>query len=590
MNSKFFLIRFSKQYKEFKKFLVFIVFASIIRAATPIATSFILRYVNKEVVLNNGNDQTPIYIFLVSIVAVLIIDIVLEFLINYFGNMMGRKIENAMRKKLFNHVLNIPMSYFDKNATGSLVNRSFSDIREMVMFSYSFIVKISSIIFTLIPGLVLIFVFSNWVIFIVIIAVNAISLVITYFLEKATNKKNSLFWDYRSKMVGSMFGALDAVSETKSYTNEEYQAKIFKDSMKKLSSLHKDVSLKTGFMQSAISTGANILSFLIQFIGLYFLFLQPSNSLSITPLQFYTVLIFAFFIVGPFNSIVDIIEMYENGSTAYKKYEQIISVKAEENNGKVLLKRSDTIKSIKFQNVYFKYSDDSKDYIIENFSFTFESAKFYGIIGRTGCGKSTILKLVTRLYPVTSGKILVNDIPIEEYDINSLRQSITYIQQNSYIFETTIRENIKIGSITGNVPDEIINDAVEKAQVSVFSDNLPEKINTNVGPSGSNLSGGQKQRIAIARSIIRDSNVNLLDEATSSLDNLTEKKIMKNLIGNKKNNKINIAVAHRVTSIKDCDEIVYLGEKGKIIANGEFKQLVSSNEEFKKIVQKEIIN
>ncbi|HCY4912484.1 TPA: ATP-binding cassette domain-containing protein, partial [Staphylococcus aureus] len=245
----------------------------------------------------------------------------------------------------------------------------------------------------------------------------------------------------------------------------------------------------------------------------------------------------------------------------------------EDNNIKVDIEKVD---EIEFKNVYFKYPGQS-DYILKNISFTIDNNKKIGIVGQTGSGKSTIVGLLLGIYTPIYGDIFINKINLKYIDVKKLRKRIGFVPQDSYVYNKTIKENIIMNR---NISITDVYTALEKSDLLKDVNKMPLGINTIISESGSNLSGGQKQRITIARSIANKPNILILDEATSSLDNCTQKNINSNL-----NEFIDmqIIISHRMKTVIDCHKLIFIID-GEIEAVGEYRYLVNNNKKFQKFV------
>ena len=228
---------------------------------------------------------------------------------------------------------------------------------------------------------------------------------------------------------------------------------------------------------------------------------------------------------------------------------------------------------IEFKDVSFSYVHDDDKQVLSNLSIKIEPGKKVAIVGETGVGKTTISKLIPRFYDVDSGEILVDGVNVKEYNLNSLRDAIGHVEQDVFIFYGTIKENILFGKPDATM-EEVI-EAAKKARIHDFIESLDNKYDTITGERGVKLSGGQKQRIAIARLFLKDPTIIILDEATSSLDNVTEKLIQQSFDDLSKD-KTTIVIAHRLSTIKNADEIIVISKKG-IIERGNHEELIKQN-------------
>ena len=238
---------------------------------------------------------------------------------------------------------------------------------------------------------------------------------------------------------------------------------------------------------------------------------------------------------------------------------------------------------IEFKNVSFKYPESSGDMVLENINFKAKKGETIGILGETGSGKSTFVNLIPRLYDVTEGEILIDGKNIKDIDLSYLRNEIGIVLQKAILFSSTIKENIKWGK--KDASDEDIYVASKKAQAYDFIMDMPDKFDTKLGQMGINLSGGQKQRISIARTIIKNPKILILDDSTSAVDNSTEAKIQKALKEMKNTTKL--IIAQKISSIIHSDKIIIISD-GKIIASGNHKELIKTSGIYKDIYNSQI--
>ncbi len=238
--------------------------------------------------------------------------------------------------------------------------------------------------------------------------------------------------------------------------------------------------------------------------------------------------------------------------------------------------------NIRFENVNFEYKDGKR--VLNDINFEISENQFVAFVGKSGCGKSTLLGLISKIYEVGDGKILIDEENINELSKSCLRDNINFLNQFPYIFNLTIRENMKL--INPDASDEQIIRALQEVDLWEYIENMDKGLDTIVGENGVNFSGGQKQRLTIARSFLKDSKIMLFDESTSSLDNIAQEKIISHIEENRGNKTI-IMVAHRLTTIRNVDKIFFI-ENGTIVDSGTFEQLVDRNENFKKIFKSEI--
>jgi ATP-binding cassette subfamily B protein len=279
-------------------------------------------------------------------------------------------------------------------------------------------------------------------------------------------------------------------------------------------------------------------------------------------------------IVGWVTSII------QQAEASQKRINEFLNKKPKIVNGNIILK--DFKETIFFKNIDLIYSD-TKIKALEKVSFNINSGQNLGVLGKVGSGKTSILDLITRLYDPSSGTIYIDNNNLKELNLETLRSQIGYVPQNPFLFSESIKENIKFGRINSSI--EEIKKAALCASVNIDIENFSRKYETIVGERGLTLSGGQIQRISLARAIIRDPKILILDDSLSSVDVKTEKEILKNLKKIRKN-KTNIIVSHRISSIKHCDKILVL-KKGKIIEQGNHKNLIDKKGYYSKLYKKQ---
>ncbi|WP_320677068.1 ABC transporter ATP-binding protein [Prochlorococcus sp. MIT 1300] len=267
-------------------------------------------------------------------------------------------------------------------------------------------------------------------------------------------------------------------------------------------------------------------------------------------------------LLWPLTTLGNTLDEYQRSMASANRVLSLIDRPIRIYSGKRRLNQENVDGSIEFQNVSFKYID--REILFENFNLCIPKGQTLGVVGSTGCGKSTLVKLLLRLYPISSGKILVDGIPIDTINLTDLRRSIALVSQEVFLFHGTIAENIAYGNNNASLTD--IKKAAELAEASEFINILPKKYHTLVGERGQRLSGGQRQRIALARAILKDSPILILDEATASVDNETEAAIQRS-IAKITANRTTIVIAHRLSTVRHADHIIVL-ENGKLLEQG----------------------
>ena len=295
-----------------------------------------------------------------------------------------------------------------------------------------------------------------------------------------------------------------------------------------------------------------------------------------TPGTFFSFLTAIFMMYQPIKGLSKKNNQIQESVAAAERIYGVLSIEKEKDTGNIEFKKFKN--SIVFNSVWFQYNQE-EDFVLKNINFTLPKGKRYAIVGKSGSGKSTIASLLPRFYDVTKGEILIDGININNYLLKSLRANISIVTQDTILFNDTIKNNISYG--IENCSFEDIVQAAKKANAFDFIMNLPEKFETVIGEKGIRLSGGEKQRIAIARAILKNAPILILDEATASLDTKSEKEVQKAL-SNLMIDKTSIVIAHRLSTILDADKILVISN-GEIVESGTHEQLLNLDGEYKKL-------
>lgn len=282
----------------------------------------------------------------------------------------------------------------------------------------------------------------------------------------------------------------------------------------------------------------------------------------------------------PIRKLANVNALFQNGIAAAERAFNIFDTQNIIEESEAAIKINDFKSSIIFDNVSFKYQNDS-DNILNQINTKINKGQTIAIVGKSGAGKSTFSELIPRLYDVQKGEVLIDGINIKNYTLKSLRSMIGIVTQNAILFNDTIKHNISYGSI--QLSEEEIVKAIDSANLNDLINKLPEGLNTIIGENGVKLSGGEKQRLSIARAIIKNPEILILDEATASLDSESEKKVHK-AIDNIIKDRTVIIIAHRLSTIINADKIIVI-DQGEIVEEGTHKELLESNKKYKKLYE-----
>ncbi len=519
-----------------------------------------------------NNDFPSMYLFGGILVGLYFIRMGCNYFVNYYGHVMGTRIERDMRIDLFKKIQTLDSDYFDDHKTGSIMTHIVGHLRDISEMAHhtpenvivSAIMLVGSFII-----LMNIHVFFTIFIFVLLLLLIVFSAYRREKMMAASRKTRATHEEINSEVENSIGG----IRLTKAFTNEDFEIKKFT----KVTHLYQE-SFGEFYKQMGIfSSGTNVIIDLLYVVVLVYGAILVSNG-EITGGDYTRFFFYLTFLIQPIRTLIQTIEMVQKGWSGYEKFYKIMEIQPKITSPANPVYITNPHGLIEFKNVTFQYESSRSD-ILRHFNVTIEPGKKVALVGETGVGKSTISKLIPRFYDVNAGQVLIDGIDVKEYDIYSLRSNIGHVQQDVYIFYGSIKDNILYGKPEASFDDVI--DAAKKANIHDFIMTLDDGYETLVGERGVKLSGGQKQRVSIARVFLKNPPVLILDEATSSLDNVTER-LIQNSLDALSQGRTTLVIAHRLSTISNADEILVLTEDG-VNERGTHKQLINSDGYYAKL-------
>jgi len=536
---------------------------------------FVENWLNYQVTSFASDDNQKAILFVVGIVIILFF---LKNVSNYFALFFSTLIRNGvikdLKKNIYEKIIILPLEYFSKNKKGDLISRMSSDVIE-VQNSFLSIIEIFirdplTIIFTLSA----MFIISYKLTVFVIVFIPLSGFVIS-FIGKTLKRKSLLVQKEQAELTSITEETINGIKIIKSFLAE----KFFESKFDTTNSKFLNYSNKLINRQNIAAPLSEFLGILVIGVLLWYGGKLVLIEMELKPAAFITYMGLAYGVLTPAKSISKAFYSLKKGNAAAERVFEIIDMHSEFFNDTKQNKLTSFNKEIVFNNVCFKYD---KAEVLENISFKVNKGEMVAIVGASGSGKSTLVNLIPRFYDKISGKITIDGLDIKDMSRSNIRSLIGFVSQESILFNSSVIENITLGDIDKDM-DERLKNSISIANAQEFIDDLPEKLNYNVGDNGSNLSGGQKQRIAIARAVFYDSPILVLDEATSSLDSKSEK-LVQNAIDKLMVDKTSIVIAHRLSTIQNANKIIVL-DKGKIVEEGSHETLLKSNGFYKKLIQ-----
>ena len=480
------------------------------------------------------------------------------------GHIMGAKIESRMRQELFDQYERLSFSYYDTHNTGTMMSRLVSDLFDISELAHHGPENLFISAVKIIGSFVLLWMVNVPLTLILL----AIVLVMLVFSIRQNQKMQEVFMDNRLKIAdvnASLQDSLAGIRVVKSFANEGIERKKFAKSndqflisktnnYRRMGTFHAGNNFFEGLMFAAVLVA-----------GGYFI---AQGSLQATDLALYALYINIF--ISPIEVLIEFTEQLQKGAAGFKRFEEILETHPDIQNAPDAKPLDNVRGDIDYNHVTFRYADDEET-VLSDVDIHIPAGKSIALVGPSGGGKTTLCSLLPRFYDVDAGSVCVDGKDVRTLTLESLRRAIGIVQQDVYLFEGTIRENIAYGK--PGASDEEIIEAAKRANIDAFVESLPDGYNTFVGERGARLSGGQKQRIAIARVFLKDPPVLILDEATSALDNESERYIQQSLDA-LAHGRTTITIAHRLSTIRNADEILVLDHEG-IRERGDHKTLLA---------------
>ncbi|WP_226023060.1 ABC transporter ATP-binding protein [Halomicrobium salinisoli] len=485
-----------------------------------------------------------------------------------FGIFAQRSLDR-IRTDTFRTALDLDFGYFERTSTGDVMSVLNNDVNTLEVFLTYFVGVSLWISVTLISSVVYMS-YLNWQLALFVLLSAPVVIVVNYLFSTALERTQDTVRSRVGELNSRLETNVDGIEVIKSYTAEDYEVERVEQSSRNHFEAKYD-NRRVAVRQRPANrfiVGIWLLSTLA--IGTYWIVREPPLLFSgtLTAGQLIPFLFYMERISNPLRNLAKFIDEYKSAKAAAKRIDGLRSIgdgSHRSGSAEVTAEHPD----VSFRSVEFAYPE-SDETVIDNVTFDVSAGETVGIVGSTGAGKSTLIKLLLRYYDVTGGEVLVGDRPVSRLTVESLRSSIGYIQQDPFLFDASIAENIAYGA--ADPTEEDIVDAAKKSGAHEFISDLPDGYDTEVGERGTKLSGGQRQRIAIARAIVGDPPILVLDEATSHVDTETEALIQRRM-NDVLADKTTIVVAHRLSTVRNADRIVVLDE-GHITESGSHAELV----------------
>ena len=554
-------------YKPYKKVFMADMFFAIMASFIALLIPLVVRYVTAKVIYMPAEQVVKTMIIIAIVVGILILfQCYCNYYIANYGHVMGAKIEYDMRAEIFGHFQKLSFSFYDDEKVGQLMSRITSDLFDITELLHHGPENVTISVIKIIGALAILLSINVRLALIAFLLVPFM-LVYAYFFNK---KMKQAFRVNRIKIAeinAQIEDNLSGIRVVKSFANEDLENKKFKVGNDAFLEAKKNNYKYMGGYNSGLTAFTTMINLLVIVSGGLMI---TKNMISVTDLV--TFLLYINIFTDPIKTLIDFTEQFQNGYSGYERFLQILSIEPEIKDSENAVSISNVKGDIKLEDVSFKYNDSSHR-VLKHINLEVKAGSYVALVGSSGAGKTTLCNLIPRFYEATSGKITIDGKDIKDIKLKDLRDNIGIVQQDVYLFVGTVYDNIRYGRPDAT-REEVIA-AAKEANAYNFIMSLPNGFETDIGQRGIKLSGGQKQRISIARVFLKNPPILIFDEATSSLDNESEKIVQESMEKLAKN-RTTMVIAHRLSTIRNAEKILVLTDKG-IEEQGTHKELMDKH-------------
>ena len=557
--------KFFSYYKPYLGLFLSVMICACLVAGITLLLPLLTRYITKTVLAGGvPNALNEIYRVGALMLLLIVIHTVCNFYVDYRGHAMGAMMESDMRSELFDHYQKLSFRFYDDQRTGQLMSRITNDLFSLAEFYHHapedyliYAVKFIGAFLVLIN----INVELTLAVFLFLPVLAVFSLYFTKRLNTAFLRSKERIGDVNAQVEDTLAG----IRVVKSFANEKVEKQKFADANMRFLESRKNIYWNESF----IWQGVDVITKLITVTVVVYGGVNIVNA-RLDLADLITFLLYIGNFIEPIQKLTHMTEQFQEGVTGFARFMDIMEVEPEIQAPANAVAIEHVQGNVEFRKVSFRYRDDHA-HVLTNISLKVNAGDYVALVGSSGVGKTTLCSLIPRFYEVSKGEILLDGINIKDIKLSSLRKSVGVVQQDVYLFAGTVIENIRYGRPDAS-PVEII-EAAKKANAHDFIVSLPDGYDTDIGQRGVKLSGGQKQRLSIARVFLKNPPVLIFDEATSSLDNESERVIQESLEELAKN-RTTFVIAHRLSTIRNAKRILVLTDRG-IEEQGTHEELIA---------------
>ena len=558
------LRRFAPYYKPYIVLITLDLLCATITTVCELILPLIVRYITNTAISGTAALTMKTVLSLGGIYLFLkLADTAANFYMAYTGHVTGAKIETDMRRDLFDHLTKLSFDFFDNTKIGQIMARVSNDLFDITEFAHHFPEEVFIATIKIIGSFVILCTVNiplTLILFLILPFMLFTTSILRKRMKDAFKRQRAQIGELNSSLEDTLLG----IRVVKSFANEEFEKEKFGEGNKTFYKEKKNAYKWMALFQSNIRLFDGLMYVSVIVIGSAFMIKGHINAADLI-----AYLLYIQTLLTSIRKIVEFTEQFQRGITGIERFYEIMDADIDIFDGENAKKLTNVQGNIEFKDVSFRYAD-GKENVLTNINIKIKRGENVAIVGPSGSGKTTLCNLLPRFYNLSGGEILIDGENIKDISLHSLRSNIGIVQQDVYLFSGTVRENIVYGK--SDATDEEIENAARLAGAHDFIKTLPNGYDTYIGERGVKLSGGQKQRISIARLFIKNPPILILDEATSSLDNESERIVQKSLEVLAKN-RTTFTIAHRLTTVKNATRILFLGENG-IEEEGTHEELI----------------
>lgn len=578
MKNKSAVSKILKKIKPYTGYLILSILSAVISVSLtlyiPVLTGNAI-----DNIIDKGNVNFENIIQILIYIAIGIAGVaIFQWMMNYFTNIISYKTVRDLRREVFRKFNNVPLSYIDTHSHGDLISRVINDIDAVGDGLTQMFLQLFSGIVTIV-GTLIFMLFINWKIAIAVVVLTPLSLFVAAFIGKLSHRR----FVRQQTLQGEISSYVEEhVGNQRIVKAFSYEQRAFEDFERYNTELY-DVGFKAQFAGALANPSTRLVNAIVYAaVGIFGAVTAISGGITVGQLSCF--LTYANQYTKPFNEVTGVLTQLQTAIAAADRVFEVLEAENETPDPENAKTVTDCKGNIKIENVYFSYTDDKP--LITDFSLNAKSGTHIAIVGPTGCGKTTFINLLMRFYDAKSGKISIDGVNITDMKRDDLRKIYGMVLQDSWLFSGTIMENLRYGN--ENATEKEVIAAAKAAYAHSFIRRMPNGYNTVISEDGGNLSQGQKQLLCIARAMLTNPAVLILDEATSSIDTLTESRVQKAFAKIMKG-RTSFVVAHRLSTIKESD-IILVMKDGNIIEQGSHDELIAKNGFYTKLYNSQFAN